>query len=97
VLSRGYINHPELTAEKFIPDPFSEEAGARLYKSGDLGRYLPDGNIEFFGRGDEQVKVRGFRIELGEIGAVLGSHPQCASASSSCVKIRLATNVSLLI
>jgi amino acid adenylation domain-containing protein len=74
-VSRGYINHPELTAEKFIPDPFSEEAGARLYKSGDLGRYLPDGNIEFFGRGDEQVKVRGFRIELGEIGAVLGSHP----------------------
>ena len=74
-VSRGYINRPELTAEKFIPDPFSEEAGARLYKSGDLARYLPDGNIEFLGRSDEQVKVRGFRIELGEIGAVLGSHP----------------------
>ncbi len=74
-VTRGYINHPELTAEKFIPDPFSEEAGARLYKSGDLGRYLPDGNIEFLGRSDEQVKVRGFRIELGEIGAALASHP----------------------
>jgi amino acid adenylation domain-containing protein len=74
-VTRGYINHPELTAEKFVPDSFSEEAGARLYKSGDLGRYLPDGNIEFLGRSDEQVKVRGFRIELGEIGAALGSHP----------------------
>ncbi|HEX5601181.1 MAG TPA: condensation domain-containing protein, partial [Pyrinomonadaceae bacterium] len=74
-VTRGYINHPELTAEKFVPDHFSEEAGARLYKSGDLGRYLPDGNIEFLGRSDEQVKVRGFRIELGEIGATLGSHP----------------------
>jgi amino acid adenylation domain-containing protein len=74
-VTRGYINHPELTAEKFIPDTFSEEAGARLYKSGDLGRYLPDGNIEFLGRSDEQVKVRGFRTEPGEIEAALGSHP----------------------
>ncbi|MDT5268509.1 MAG: hypothetical protein QOH49_695, partial [Acidobacteriota bacterium] len=73
-VTRGYLNRPELTAEKFIPDSFSEEAGARLYKSGDLGRYLPDGNIEFLGRRDEQVKVRGFRIEPGEIEAVLGSH-----------------------
>ena len=74
-VTRGYLNRPELTAEKFIPDPFSEEAGARLYKSGDLARYLPDGNIEFIGRSDEQIKVRGFRVEPGEIGAVLGSHP----------------------
>ena len=74
-VTRGYLNHPELTAEKFIPDSFSDEAGARLYKSGDLGRYLAEGNIEFLGRSDEQVKVRGFRIEPGEIEAVLGSHP----------------------
>jgi amino acid adenylation domain-containing protein len=74
-LARGYLNRPELTAEKFIPNPFSGEPGARLYKSGDLGRYLPDGNIEFLGRLDHQVKIRGFRIELGEIEAVLGQHP----------------------
>jgi amino acid adenylation domain-containing protein len=74
-LARGYHNRPELTAEKFIADPFSPEPGARLYKTGDLARYLPDGNIEFLGRIDHQVKIRGFRIELGEIEAVLGRHP----------------------
>jgi acyl carrier protein len=74
-LARGYLNRPELTAEKFIPDPFSAEPGARLYKTGDLARYLPDGNIEFLGRGDHQVKIRGFRIEIGEIEAALGQHP----------------------
>ncbi len=74
-LARGYLNRPELTAEKFIPDPFSAEPGARLYKTGDLARYLPDGNIEFLGRGDHQVKIRGFRIELGEIEAALCQHP----------------------
>jgi amino acid adenylation domain-containing protein len=74
-LARGYLNRPELTAEKFIPDPFSAEPGSRLYKTGDLARYLPDGNIEFLGRGDDQVKIRGFRIELGEIEAALGLHP----------------------
>jgi acyl-coenzyme A synthetase/AMP-(fatty) acid ligase/acyl carrier protein len=66
-LGRGYLNRPELSAEKFIPDPFAEEPGARLYNTGDLARYLPDGNIEFLGRVDHQVKLRGFRIELGEI------------------------------
>jgi aspartate racemase len=74
-LARGYLNRPEMTAEKFIPDPFSEEPGARLYKTGDMVRYLPDGNIEFLGRTDHQVKLRGFRIELEEIKAVLGQHP----------------------
>jgi len=73
-LARGYLNRPQLTAQKFIPNPFSHEE-ARLYKTGDLARYLPDGNIEFLGRLDYQVKVRGVRIELGEIEAVLGQHP----------------------
>jgi amino acid adenylation domain-containing protein len=74
-LSRGYLNHPELTAKKFIPNPFSSESNSRLYKTGDLARYLPDGNIEFLGRLDNQVKIRGFRIELGEIETVLSQHP----------------------
>jgi len=74
-LARGYLNQPALTAEKFIPNPYSNEPGARLYKTGDLVRYLPDGNVEFLGRSDYQVKVRGFRIELGEIEAALSQHP----------------------
>ncbi|WP_442937032.1 amino acid adenylation domain-containing protein [Nostoc sp.] len=74
-LARGYLNRPELTIEKFIFNPFSSETGARLYKTGDLARYLSDGNIEFLGRIDHQVKIRGFRIELGEIEAILGQHP----------------------
>jgi amino acid adenylation domain-containing protein len=74
-LARGYLNQPALTAEKFIPNPFSPEQGARLYRTGDLARYLPDGNIEFLGRVDHQVKVRGLRIEFGEIEAVVGQFP----------------------
>jgi amino acid adenylation domain-containing protein/non-ribosomal peptide synthase protein (TIGR01720 family) len=74
-IAREYLNRPELTAEKFISNPFSNIEGDRLYKTGDLGRYLPDGNIEYLGRIDDQVKVRGFRIELGEIEAVLNQHP----------------------
>ena len=70
---RGYLNRPELTAQRFIANPF--DPGTRLYKTGDLARYLPDGNIEFLGRIDHQVKIRGYRIELGEIEAVLGQHP----------------------
>lgn len=70
-LARGYLNRPELTAEKFIGNPFKKQLSARLYKTGDLGRWLPDGNIEYQGRLDAQVKIRGFRIELGEIEAVL--------------------------
>jgi acyl-coenzyme A synthetase/AMP-(fatty) acid ligase/acyl carrier protein len=73
--ARGYLNARELTAEKFIRNPFSQEEGARLYKTGDLARYLQDGNIEFIGRSDYQVQIRGFRIELGEIEAVLSQHP----------------------
>ncbi|MDJ1168163.1 amino acid adenylation domain-containing protein [Roseofilum sp. BLCC_M154] len=79
-LARGYLNRPELTTQKFIPNPFSDEPGSRLYKTGDLARYLPDGNIEFIGRIDNQVKIRGFRIELGEIEATLTQHPEISSA-----------------
>ncbi|MDJ0897246.1 MAG: amino acid adenylation domain-containing protein [Xenococcus sp. MO_188.B8] len=75
-LARGYLNRPELTGEKFIPNPFSNYQSKRLYKTGDLARYLSDGNIEFLGRIDNQVKVRGFRIELGEIESLLNIHPQ---------------------
>jgi amino acid adenylation domain-containing protein/non-ribosomal peptide synthase protein (TIGR01720 family) len=73
-LAWGYLNRPQLTAEKFIPDPFSLKAGARLYKTGDMGRYSAKGNVEYIGRVDTQVKVRGFRIELGEIEAHLRNH-----------------------
>jgi thioester reductase-like protein len=79
-LARGYLHQPDLTNEKFIPNPFSNEPGARLYKTGDLARYLSDGNIEFLGRIDQQVKIRGFRIELGEIEAVLNRHPAVREA-----------------
>lgn len=72
-LARGYLNNPALTAEKFIPNPYGKEAGERLYQTGDLARYLSDGNIEYLGRIDNQVKIRGFRIELGEIEAALGA------------------------
>jgi surfactin family lipopeptide synthetase C len=73
-LARGYHNRPELTAEKFIHNKFSNQPDAHLYKTGDLAQYLPDGNIAFIGRADNQVKIRGFRIELGEIEAVLSQH-----------------------
>ncbi|WP_310417097.1 amino acid adenylation domain-containing protein, partial [Chamaesiphon sp. OTE_8_metabat_110] len=74
-LARGYLHDPELTAQKFIPNPFSPDRTARLYQTGDLVKYLPDGKLQFLDRLDEQVKIRGFRIELGEIEAVLARHP----------------------
>jgi len=80
-LARGYLNKPEVTAEKFIPNPFVETPGARLYKTGDQARYLADGSIEFLGRLDEQVKIRGFRVELGEVEAVLAEHPNVKAAA----------------
>jgi amino acid adenylation domain-containing protein len=79
-VARGYLNRPELSAEKFVPNPFGGEPGTRLYKTGDLARYREDGNIEYLGRLDHQVKLRGFRIELGEVEAALGQHPAVGQA-----------------
>ncbi|WP_228864668.1 non-ribosomal peptide synthetase [Xenorhabdus sp. PB30.3] len=84
-VARGYLNRPELTAERFLPDPFSTEPEARLYKTGDLGSWLPNGNIEYLGRNDFQVKLRGFRIELGEIESQL---LQCPGVREAVVLAR---------
>lgn len=88
-LARGYLKLPELTQEKFIPNPFSSEEGSRLYKTGDIVRFMPDGNIEFIGRGDHQVKIRGFRIELGEIETLLNKNPLISQSVVVCREISL--------
>jgi amino acid adenylation domain-containing protein len=80
VLARGYLRQPELTRERFIPDPYGSHPGARLYRTGDLVRRLADGSIQFVGRADTQVKIRGLRVELGEIEAALAAHPAIAQA-----------------
>ncbi|HYR82568.1 MAG TPA: amino acid adenylation domain-containing protein, partial [Terriglobia bacterium] len=79
-VARGYLNRPDLTPEKFVPDPFATKPGSRLYRTGDIGRYLPGGDLEFKGRVDGQVKLRGYRIELTEIEAVLREHPRVEHA-----------------
>jgi amino acid adenylation domain-containing protein len=79
-VARGYLNQPGLTAERFIPEPWGGRPGARMYRTGDIGRYLANGNIEFVGRRDHQVKLRGFRIELGEVEAALAQHPAVRDA-----------------
>src|SRR2546421_8488033 len=79
-VARGYLKRPELTAAKFVPDPFSKKPGARLYRTGDIARFLLDGNVDYIGRLDNQVKVRGYRMELGEIEAVLAEHPEVEQA-----------------
>ncbi|MEE8584259.1 MAG: non-ribosomal peptide synthase/polyketide synthase, partial [Acidobacteriota bacterium] len=80
-LARGYLERPARSASSFVPDPFSRQPGARLYRTGDLACYRPDGQVEFIGRIDDQVKVRGFRVEPGEVGAVLARHPQVSQAA----------------
>src|SRR5262249_52317149 len=79
-VARGYHGQPRRTAERFVPDPFSAEPGARLYRSGDIARRMSDGDLEYHGRGDHQIKVRGFRIEPGEIESVLQQHPAVQDA-----------------
>jgi amino acid adenylation domain-containing protein len=80
-LARGYLGRPELTAERFLEDPFDADPGSRIYRTGDIARYRPDGNIEFLGRSDDQVKVRGFRVELGEVETALSALPSVGQAA----------------
>ncbi|MFD0385137.1 hypothetical protein ACFQ2B_31515 [Streptomyces stramineus] len=81
-VTRGYLGRPRDTAAAYRPDPAAPAPGGRAYATGDLGRYLSDGQLEFLGRADHQVKIRGFRVELGELEAVLDTHPACSAPSS---------------
>ncbi|SDJ47452.1 amino acid adenylation domain-containing protein, partial [Paraburkholderia steynii] len=96
-VTRGYLNRPDLTAERFLTDPFSSSTGARMYRTGDLARYLPDGNLIYLGRNDNQIKIRGFRIEPGEIEKCLTEHPSVSEAiviaSNTDTDIRLTAYV----
>ncbi|MFY0533817.1 phosphopantetheine-binding protein [Nannocystis pusilla] len=92
-VARGYLGRPALTAERFVPDPFSGQRGARLYRTGDRVRWRPDGQLEFAGRLDRQVKLRGFRIELGEVEAVVRAHPEVQDAVVVVTREELAAYV----
>ena len=92
-LAEGYLYRPDLTAERFIPDPFNAREGTRLYRTGDIGRYLSDGAVEFIGRVDNQIKIRGFRVELGEIEAALARHPSIREAVVVHAEARLAAYI----
>ncbi len=87
-LARGYLRRPDLTAERFLPNPLSDEPGARMYRTGDLARFLPDGTLDLLGRVDDQVKIRGHRVEPGEIAAVLREHPEVADAAAAAHRDR---------
>ena len=87
-VARGYLNAPEITAEKFLPDPFRNEPGARIYRTGDMARWRDDGCIEFLGRMDNQVKILGHRIEPGEIEAVLGQFTNVRLHASSRTQMK---------
>jgi amino acid adenylation domain-containing protein len=94
-LARGYRNRPDLTRDAFVANPFSNEAGSRLYKTGDTARFLPDGSVDFIGRRDDQVKIRGFRIELGQVETALRKHPKVQDAA--CVVVGENSNSKLLV